>query len=172
MEPRSIFEDLLLLKLIFKIFLSKNQEWSPTSIEMSSLLHCAASYIRFSNLFSLYRCTHMGWDGIHIYGREGSLELMNQSANPSINPWELPKTLPEAQRTQDNESKTWIISKKLKRMQIVILLAHHHPNATTVSSQWSNNIYCRPHDYSSQAHQLQYSVQLLYHHLADPLGDL
>ena len=43
---------------------------------------------------------------------------------------------------------------------------------TTVTSQWSNNIYCRQHDYSSPAHQLQYSVQLLYHHLADPLGDL
>ena len=43
---------------------------------------------------------------------------------------------------------------------------------TTVTSQWSNNIYCRQHDYSSQAHQLQYYVQLLYHHLADPLGDL
>ena len=43
---------------------------------------------------------------------------------------------------------------------------------TTVTSQWSNNIYCRQHDYSSPAHQLQYSVQLLYHHLADHLGDL
>ena len=43
---------------------------------------------------------------------------------------------------------------------------------TTVTSQCSNNIYCRQHDHSSPAHQLQYSVQLLYHHLADPLGDL
>ena len=43
---------------------------------------------------------------------------------------------------------------------------------TTITSQWSNNIYCRQHDYSSPAHQLQYSVQLLYHHLADPLDDL
>ena len=34
---------------------------------------------------------------------------------------------------------------------------------TTVTSQWSNMI---------TAHQLQYSVQLLYHHLADPLDDL
>ena len=42
---------------------------------------------------------------------------------------------------------------------------------TTVTSQWSNNIYCRQHDYSSQAHQLQYYVQLLYQ-LANPLGDL
>ena len=40
---------------------------------------------------------------------------------------------------------------------------------TTVTSQWSNNINCRQHDYSSPAHQLQYSMQLLYHHLADPL---
>ena len=43
---------------------------------------------------------------------------------------------------------------------------------TIVTSQCSNNIYCRQHDHSSPAHQLQYSVQLLYHHLADPLGDL
>ena len=43
---------------------------------------------------------------------------------------------------------------------------------TTVTSQCSNNIYCRQHDHSSPAHQLQYSVQLLYHHPADPLGDL
>ena len=43
---------------------------------------------------------------------------------------------------------------------------------TTVTSQCSNNIYCRQHDHSSPAQQLQYSMQLLYHHLADPLGDL
>ena len=43
---------------------------------------------------------------------------------------------------------------------------------TTVTSQWSNNIYCRQHDHSSPAQQLQYFVQLLHHHLADPLDDL
>ena len=43
---------------------------------------------------------------------------------------------------------------------------------TTITSQWCNNIYCRQHDHSSPAHQLQYSVQLLYNHLADSLGDL
>ena len=43
---------------------------------------------------------------------------------------------------------------------------------TSVTSRCSNNMYCRQHDHSSPAHQLQYSVQLLYHHLADPLSDL
>ena len=41
---------------------------------------------------------------------------------------------------------------------------------TTVTSQCSNNIYYRQRDYRSQAHQLQYSVQLLYNHtLPTPL---
>ena len=46
---------------------------------------------------------------------------------------------------------------------------------TTITSQWSNNIYCRQHDNSSPAHQLQYSMQPLYlvlHHPADTLGNL
>ena len=40
---------------------------------------------------------------------------------------------------------------------------------TTISSQWSNNIYCCQHDHSSPAHQLQLSMQLLFHYLADPI---
>ena len=55
---------------------------------------------------------------------------------------------------------------------LVTTLSSYSVSMTTVTSQWSNNIYCRQHDYSSPAHQLQYSVELLYHHLADHLGDL
>ena len=105
-------------------------------------------------------------------------------------PWKsVIKTLPEAQRTQDIETKTWIISKTWNKCKfqfstlaflhslvttfptLCTFLSSYSPTTismTTVTSQWSNNIYCRQHDYSSRAHQLQYSVQLLYHHLADP----
>ena len=103
------------------------------------------------------------------------------------------KTLPEEQRTQDIESKTWIFSaaktntnsnfipfslppllddhlSHLVHVPVILLAATI--SMTTVTSKCSNNIYCHQHDHSSPAHQLQYSVQLLYHHLAAPLGDL
>ena len=36
----------------------------------------------------------------------------------------------------------------------------------------AQQLYCLQHDHSSPAHQLQYSMHPLYHHTADPFGDL
>ena len=95
-------------------------------------------------------------------------------------PWTPPhppclvKTLPEVQRTQDIESKTWIISKSWNKCRFqfstlslppllgnhlshlvhlpVILLAHHHLNENRyLPMHCSNNIYCRQNDHSSPA---------------------
>ena len=82
------------------------------------------------------------------------------------------QTLPEAQRTQDIESKTWIISKSRNECKFQFYTLNIPPSLvttfstlctspssyspttismTTVTSQCSNNIYCRQHDHSSPA---------------------
>ena len=105
------------------------------------------------------------------------------------------KTLPESQRTQDIESKTWIISKRWNKCRFqfstlslppllgnhlshlvhlpVILFAHHHLNDNCyLPMHCSHNIYCRQNDHSSPAPIFHATPVPPPCQVANPLGDL